>query len=355
MFRRVAVTSLALDAGRTTVRLAGRSSGVPLVLVHGNLATSLLYSALMERLPADVFAVAMDMRGYGDWQGSPINATLGLRSYAEDLKAMLSSLNISKAHFLGWSLGGAIVQTLQMTYPDLVLSSILEAPCPPYGYGGSQGETGKANYEDFAGSGAGLVSSAFLESLKNGDLSEENPFSVRSVFNRAVWNPPYRPAIELEELYLRDVLKCKLGAEFYPGEVLKSSNWPGFAPGKTGLCNAISPKYLNCSALKTLPNKAPILWIHGEDDKIISDEPGGCFGTLGQKGLIPGYPGAERFPPQPMLAQTRHLLAAYSTAGGQYREITLARCGHSPHFEQEEQFLAELVRHLYSFGPLSYV
>lgn len=347
------MTSLSLSAGRTTVRLAGRSSGLPLVLVHGNLATSLLYSALMDRLPADVFAVAIDMRGYGDWQGSPIDATAGLHSYAQDLKALLSSLNIPKAHFLGWSLGGAIVQTLHMTYPDLVLSTILEAPCPPYGYGGSQGEAGKANYEDFAGSGAGMISPAFVQSLKSGDLGEENPFSVRSVFNRAVWNK--RPAIDLEELYLREVLKTNLGFEFYPGEVLKSSNWPGFAPGKTGLCNALSPKYLNCSALTALPKKAPILWIWGEEDRIVSDRAGGCFGTLGQKGLIPGYPGKEVFPPQPMIAQTRHLLNAYAAKGGKYREIALSGCGHSPHLEQEERFLADLVRHLNSFGPLSYI
>lgn len=355
MFRKVAVTSLTLGGNRTTVRLAGRSSGIPLVLVHGNLATSLLYAALMERLPADIFAVAMDMRGYGDYQGSPIDATLGLRTYADDLKALLTSLHLSKAHFLGWSLGGGIVQTLHMTYSDLVLSSILEAPCPPYGYGGTQGETGKPNYPDFAGSGAGMVSPAMVQSLQNGDLSEENPFSLRNVFNRIVWNPPYRPPVPLEELYLRDVLKTKLGAEFYPGEVQKSQNWPGFAPGKTGFCNAISPKYMNCSALTTLPKKAPILWIRGEDDKIISDQPGGCFGTLGQSGVVPGYPGTTVFPSQPMLAQTRRLLTTYSAQGGLHREVALPNCGHSPHLEQEALFLAELVRHLNSFGPLSYI
>lgn len=351
MFSRVTVTALRLGTKQTTLRVKGRSSGIPLVLVHGNLATSLLYADLMEKLPNDIFAVAMDMRGYGDYQGPAIKATLGLRSFADDLKDLLAELKIPKAHFLGWSLGGGIVQTLHMTYPDLVLSEILEAPCPPYGYGGIQGADGKANYPDFAGSGGGLSSPQLIHSFKTGDLSESNPLSVRSVFNTIVWNPPYRPSLEHEEMYLRDVLKTKLGPDFYPGDRKESPNWPGFAPGEKGLCNAISPKYHNCSDLVKIGKKTPILWIRGNEDKIVSEEPGGCYGTLGKQGVIGSYPGEKVFPPQPMLSQTRHLLTRYSQQGGSYREVAFPKCGHSPHLEQESLFLSELTRHLSSFGP----
>ena len=38
------------------------------------------------------------------------------------------------------------------------------------------------------------------------------------------------------------------------------------------------------------------------------------------------------------LAQMRAVLEAYQAAGGAYREVVLADCGHSPHIEQPEEF-----------------
>jgi pimeloyl-ACP methyl ester carboxylesterase len=79
-----------------------------------------------------------------------------------------------------------------------------------------------------------------------------------------------------------------------------------------------------------------VLWIHGADDQIVSDTSLLDFGFLGQLGAVPGWPGAEIYPPQPMKTQIRAVLEKYKANGGQYQEVVLSDCGHSPHIEKQE-------------------
>ena len=44
-----------------------------------------------------------------------------------------------------------------------------------------------------------------------------------------------------------------------------------------------------------------------------------------------------------MIGQTRAVLERYAAAGGSYVEHVLAGCGHSPHIERPEEFLAALL------------
>jgi pimeloyl-ACP methyl ester carboxylesterase len=78
-----------------------------------------------------------------------------------------------------------------------------------------------------------------------------------------------------------------------------------------------------------------VLWIHGADDQIVSDTSLLDFGFLGQLGAVPGWPGAEVYPPQPMKTQLRAVLEKYKANGGQYQEVVLSDCGHSPHIEKQ--------------------
>jgi pimeloyl-ACP methyl ester carboxylesterase len=61
---------------------------------------------------------------------------------------------------------------------------------------------------------------------------------------------------------------------------------------------------------------------------------------LGSIGTVPGWPGHQTWPPQPMVAQTRAVLDGYAAAGGRYREVVIDDAGHGPHLDQPEKFLA---------------
>ena len=102
--------------------------------------------------------------------------------------------------------------------------------------------------------------------------------------------------------------------------------------------NAISAKYCNLEGFGLVEQGPPALWIRGDSDAIVSDTSMLDFGTLGRMDAVPGWPGEEAFPPQPMVSQTRAVLDAYGARGGSYREEVIPDCGHTPHVEKPEEF-----------------
>jgi pimeloyl-ACP methyl ester carboxylesterase len=73
--------------------------------------------------------------------------------------------------------------------------------------------------------------------------------------------------------------------------------------------------------------KPPILWVRGSDDMIVSDNSMFDFGTLGKMDLVPGWPGDDVFPPQPMVSQTRAVLEQYASEGGAVEEGNISITG----------------------------
>jgi pimeloyl-ACP methyl ester carboxylesterase len=104
--------------------------------------------------------------------------------------------------------------------------------------------------------------------------------------------------------------------------------------------NALSPKYLHQDAFANTDPRVPVLWIRGDADQIVSDTSLFDLGFLGQLGAVPGWPGVEEYPPQPMVSQMRALLDQYAAHGGSYSEVVLTDCGHSPHIERPDEFRA---------------
>ena len=84
--------------------------------------------------------------------------------------------------------------------------------------------------------------------------------------------------------------------------------------------------------------KPPVLWIRGTADLIVSDTSLYDLAHLGALGAVPGWPGPDRYPAQPMIAQTRAVLDAYAAGGGRYRELALEGSGHGPHLDRPAEF-----------------
>jgi pimeloyl-ACP methyl ester carboxylesterase len=135
------------------------------------------------------------------------------------------------------------------------------------------------------------------------------------------------------------LLSTKVNPGNYPGDMTPSNNWPGVAPGSQGVNNALAPKYMNQADFANIDPKVPVLWLRGANDQLVSDTSFFDFGFLGQIGAVPDWPGAEVYPPQPMVTQVRTVLSLYQANGGQYREVVLPDCGHSPHIEKPGEML----------------
>jgi pimeloyl-ACP methyl ester carboxylesterase len=329
---------------RQHVLVAGLDGGVPVIFIHGNASSATFWEETMLALPAGYRSLAPDLRGYGLSETQPIDATRGARDWSDDLAELLDTLSIERAHLVAWSLGGAVAMQFAIDHPARVRSLTLQAPVSPYGFGGTKDLHGTPCYPDFAGSGGGTVNPDFVARMQAGDRGEEAQTSPRVVMNSFYYKPPFRAA--REEDFLSSLLLERTGPGFYPGGLVGSENWPTLAPGDDGPINATSPHYFDVSSFAGIAPQPPVLWVRGADDQIVSDSSLFDFGTLGQLGAVPGWPGAEIFPSQPMVGQMRAVLEAYQANGGRYREEIFTDCGHTPHLEYPERFNALLAEHL---------
>src|ERR1700676_745771 len=121
--------------------LEAGSGTIPIVLIHGNCSTSLFFQDFMLALAATnrYTIYAPDMRGYGDSEALPVDATRGMRDFSDDLDAFIRALELPPFHLFGWSLGGNIAMQYAIDYPGNIRSLTLESPGSPFGFGGTKG------------------------------------------------------------------------------------------------------------------------------------------------------------------------------------------------------------------------
>ncbi|MFI6455302.1 alpha/beta fold hydrolase [Streptosporangium amethystogenes] len=315
----------------------GTADGETVLFVHGNVSSSAFWrDTLLALAEAGHRPLAVDLRGFGDTEPAPVDATRGLRDYSDDVLALIDALGLDGVHLVGWSMGGGVVLQALRDRPAAVRSVTLVNPVSPYGFGGTHGPDGALNHPDGTGTGGGSANPDFVKLLAAGDTSDDSPASPRNVMRTTYVKPG--TVIKDEDALVASMLSTRVGDDHYPGDVVASEEWPGVRPGTRGVLNSFSPPNFRIDDLHTIDPKPPILWIRGEADVIVSDTSLFDLAHLGALGVVPGSPGT---PAQPMIAQTRAVLERY----GPYTEVVLDS-GHSPHIECPEEFRTALTSHL---------
>ena len=326
-----------------TLQIDGRD-GIPVVLVHGNVSSALFWQRLMLDLPDRYRPIAIDLRGFGDTDPEPVDATRGVRDYADDVRATLAALELDRVHLIGWSMGGGVVLQCLRDQPSALASVTLVNPVSPFGFGGTSGVDGVPADPPGLGSGGGTANPQFVERLAAGDRSANGPLAPRNVLLAHYVKPPFVP--DGLDYMVESMLSTRLGPDHYPGDFGVTQAWPGLVAGPRGVLNTMAPNHFRIDDLEVIEPKPPILWIRGTDDVIVSDTSLYDLARLGELGVVPGWPGADVYPVQPMVGQTRGVLDRYAAAGGRYREVPIADTGHAPFLEKPDEFLAAFAEHL---------
>ena len=326
----------------TNVHTVGDATGIPIVLVHGNVSSNRFFDELLLALPAGYYGIAPDLRGYGASETLPVDASRGVRDWSDDLRALFEAMALADRplHLLGWSMGGGVVMQYAIDHPAHVASLTLQAPVSPYGFGGTIDMEGTLAYPDAAGSGGGAANPEFVQRLVQQETAATDANSPRAVMNTFYFKPPFQVAPDVEDRLVEAMVTTATGEGNYPGDLTATANWPGIAPGMRGVLNTMAPTHYNLSAFAVIAPQPPVLWVRGADDQIVADFSLFDFAALGQLGAVPGWPGAEACPPQPMVSQMRAVLDRYRANGGAYQEIVFDGCGHSPHIEKAAEFQA---------------
>ena len=98
-------------------------TGRPLVLVHGAVADSRMWSPHLAGLAGDFTVIAWDEPGAGRSAGVPADFTLA--DYADCLAGLIAAVAAGPAHVAGLSWGGTLALELSHRHPELVATLIL--------------------------------------------------------------------------------------------------------------------------------------------------------------------------------------------------------------------------------------
>ena len=312
---------------------AGQADKPKLLLLHGNFSSAVFYEGLMARLEEKYYMIAPDFRCFGKSSALPVDATEGLRVFTEDLDEFVRAIGWDKFSLCGWSMGGGIAMQYVIDHCEKVEKLILQAPLSPYGFGGTYDIDGKKVEPLGIGSGAGTANQELLKAIQEKDRAI--PGQVIDAVYVAAGNK--LPA-DRREKYIDSLLMCSVGEDRCQGNFVPDSNWPFVRSGDKGVGNTMSPQYCDLSSLPEIPVKPPVMWIRGDKDIMVSDNSSCDLAVLGRMGIIPGYPGENVFPSQPMVSQTRHVLEMYKAQGGKYEEVVFAESGHGCMLDHEEEF-----------------
>ncbi len=104
-----------------------QGEGEPVVLIHGLTMTAdnaWGVTGIIETLSADYQVIAVDTRGHGA-SGKPHDPVAYGDNMVLDVINLLDHMNISKANFIGYSMGGTLTQNLLINYPERVLKAVM--------------------------------------------------------------------------------------------------------------------------------------------------------------------------------------------------------------------------------------
>lgn len=169
--------------------------GFPLLIIHGYMGMSDNWKTLAGKFAAQGFEVhALDLRNHGKSFHSEV---FNYPAMVQDVVAYCEHYNITKAHFLGHSMGGKLVMYLAALKPELIQKLIVADISPRYYAPHHQTILKALNAVDFSTKPSRaevdeIVSNYILDAgtkqflLKN--LHWEQPGQLGFRFNLAVFN-----------------------------------------------------------------------------------------------------------------------------------------------------------------------
>jgi len=98
------------------IRYMLEGEGAPLVLIHGVGNQLEAWDGVAARLRDRFRLLRYDLRGHGESEKVP--GPYHIDDFAEDLRALIESLDFGGCHVAGFSLGGLVAQAFAMTHPN---------------------------------------------------------------------------------------------------------------------------------------------------------------------------------------------------------------------------------------------
>ena len=196
-----------LSIGEETLAYRTSGSGEAVVLIHGNMSSSVHWQTTMEHLEGRYHVFAPDLRGFGD--STYHNRFDSLRALAQDIERFLDEAGIDTCSLVGWSTGGGVVLEIAADLPARVKRAVLVEAVPTTGYPMFKKDaTGQPILSELLKTKEDIQAdpvqvAPVLAAYASGDRE-----MMRAIWNAVIYNMKQPPA-EDYELYLSAMLQQK--------------------------------------------------------------------------------------------------------------------------------------------------
>ncbi|HXF79144.1 MAG TPA: 3-oxoadipate enol-lactonase, partial [Usitatibacter sp.] len=160
--------------------------GEPVVLVHAIGCDHRMWDSLASDLASSRYRVLrVDVRGHGE---SPVpDGEYSLEGLADDVLALLDSLEIEKAHWVGLSMGGMIGQAFALAHPGRLRRLVLANTTSGYGPDGPK--MWEARAKAVREGGMAAIAELVMQRYFSDEFRERHPEVVARMKERVLTTP----------------------------------------------------------------------------------------------------------------------------------------------------------------------
>lgn len=120
----------AVEANGAALHYEQRGDGVPLILIHGGLASGAMWEPVVPELEDSFRVITPDSRGHGD--STNPSDTLSYSLIADDIAALIDVLGLDRPVVGGWSDGGQVTLELGASHPGAAAALVVGAAYPDF-------------------------------------------------------------------------------------------------------------------------------------------------------------------------------------------------------------------------------
>lgn len=273
-----------------------------IVMIHGNVSSSLHFEPLIKRLSSHYQVYAPDLRGFGD--STYHNRFDSIEELADDIIKFIEKLQLGAVHVVGWSAGGAIAQVIASERPDLVKKMVLIAPGSPKGYPVfKKGSNQEVLIGEIYTTKEELATDPIQVAPMIQFLEQKNAAMMSYLWDLTIYNAGNKPDAATNEILIQESLKQRNIVDIdWALCKFNISHEPGFYGPGSGLIDGL---------------KAPTLVVWGKKDLTVN---------------------------QYMIDETMRLLKAHAQL------ITYENSGHSPLVDSPDRLAQDIQEFLQKKG-----
>jgi len=244
-----------LPNGETTAYRERDGGEIPLVLLHGNMSSSIHWDIVFERIDERFALYAMDIRGFGD--SSYETACDSIADFAADVPLFADAMGLDDFHLWGWSAGSAIAMQVAADSPGRVRRLVLMSPPSTQGLPVYEKDENMQPTDTVLTTREELAEDPVSVAPVLAALDGQDAATMKEIWSQAIFVNG-TPDEERFDAYITETLKqrCLLDIDYALVHFNISGEDNGIEPGTGEVTNI----------------KAPALVLRGEDDLVVSRE-----------------------------------------------------------------------------------